>query len=101
VWRSWQGPRRWPMRYAAPPAGWSAAAALTPRHRRHAWRSTWQGAGESTRHRDIGERGTLVATWARRDAGNPIILHPLVPPDVDRHHGPPRSPPESPRQTQN
>ena len=50
--------------YAASLARWSAAAVLTPRHRRHAWRSTWQGAGESTRHHDIGERGD-----ASRDMG--------------------------------
>src|SRR5262245_2191346 len=98
--RWWQRPRRWRLRYAASLARWSAAAALTPRHRRHACRSTWQGAGESVRHRDIDERGTLVGTWARRDAGNPIILHPLVPPYVDRNHGPPRSPRESLRETQ-
>jgi hypothetical protein len=49
---------RWRLRYAASPARWSAAAVLTPRHRRHAWRSTSQGAGESADKRKIGERGT-------------------------------------------
>src|SRR5262249_56548358 len=76
-----------------------AAVVLTPRHRRRAWRSTSQGAGEAAGKRKIGER-TLVATRARRDAGNPIVLHPLVPPHVDRHLGSPRSPRESLRETQ-
>src|SRR5262249_62092678 len=70
-----------------------------PRHRRRAWRSTSQGAGEAAGKRKIGER-TLVATRTRRDAGNPIVLHPLVPPYVDRHLGSPRSPRESLGETQ-
>src|SRR5262249_32732093 len=98
--RWWQRPRRWRLRYAASPARWSAAAALTPRHRRHAWRSTSQGAGESARHCDIGARRALVATWARGDAGDPIVLNPLVPPYVDRHLGSPRSPREPLPETQ-
>src|SRR5262249_1022579 len=44
-----QRPPRWRWRCAVSPARWSAAAGLTPKHRRHAWRSTSQGAGESAR----------------------------------------------------
>src|SRR5262245_8188566 len=44
--------------------------------------------------------GALVATRARRDAGNPIVLNPHVPPHVDQHLGSPRSPREPLRETQ-
>src|SRR5215831_2439813 len=86
--RWWQRPRRWRWRYGASPARWSAAAGLTPRYRRHAWRSTSQGAGESAAEANI-DADALVAAWARGDVGNAIVLKPLVPPHVDRHLGPP------------
>src|SRR5262249_61069869 len=63
-------------------------------------RSTWEGTGDMAWTARHGRTRAVVATWARRDAGNQIILPPLVPPYVDRHHGPPRSPRESLRETQ-
>ena len=91
-------PRRWRLRYAASPARWSAAAEPPPRHRLHVWRSTSQGAGESAEANLNAD--ALVATWARGDVGNAIVLKPLVPPHVDRYLGSPGSPRESLAETQ-